>query len=183
MYILRKYVCYFYTKYMTSIQVYTNCVNLCATFTQNVWEKLENLKMLSIQRRLQRYRVIYTWRVIEGLSPACGLVVTHGPETRLGRRCSADERGRSSIFNQTFQVQGSKLFNSIPKNIRNLTGCRQEEFKEQLDIYLGTLQDQPASPGWIPQGVSEAGTPSNSILHQKERLDRVNETRRRPRGM
>ena len=123
------------------------------------------------------------WRVIEGLSPECGLVVTHGPETRLGRRCSADERGRSSIFNQTFQVQGSKLFNSIPKNIRNLTGCGQEEFKEQLDIYLGTLQDQPASPGWIPQGVSEAGTPSNSILHQKERLDRVNEIRRRPPEM
>ena len=146
---------------------------------QSYWEKLENLKMLSIQLRLERYRVIYTWRVIEGLSPACGLVVTHGPETRLGRRCSADERGRS----QTFQVQGSMLFNSIPKNIRNLTGCGQEEFKEQLDIYLGTLQDQPASPRWIPQGVTEAGTPSNSILHQKEKLERVNAIRRRPRGM
>ena len=34
--ILRKFVCYFYAKYLTIIQAYTYCVNLCATFMQNI---------------------------------------------------------------------------------------------------------------------------------------------------
>ena len=34
--ILRKFVCYFWSKYVTSIQAYTYYVNLCANFTQNV---------------------------------------------------------------------------------------------------------------------------------------------------
>ena len=34
---LRKFVCYFYAKYVISIQAYTYCLNLCATFTQNMW--------------------------------------------------------------------------------------------------------------------------------------------------
>ena len=35
--ILCKFVCYFCAKYQISIQAYTYCVNLCATFMQNVW--------------------------------------------------------------------------------------------------------------------------------------------------
>ena len=37
LHILCEFVCYFWSKAVTSIQAYTYCVNLCATFTQNVW--------------------------------------------------------------------------------------------------------------------------------------------------
>ena len=37
LHILCKFVCYFYAKCVINIQACTYCVNLCATFTQNVW--------------------------------------------------------------------------------------------------------------------------------------------------
>ena len=36
------------------------------------WERLKIIKMNSQQRRLERYRFIYTWKVIEGLLPDPG---------------------------------------------------------------------------------------------------------------
>ena len=50
------------------------------------WTRLSHLQMLSQQRRLERYRVIYTWKVIEGLVPNCGLEADMKP--RLERTCS-----------------------------------------------------------------------------------------------
>ena len=32
-----------------------------------------NLKLQSIQRRLERYKVIYAWKIMRGLVPNCGL--------------------------------------------------------------------------------------------------------------
>ena len=54
--------------------------------SMNYWTRLSHLQMLSQQRRLERYRVIYTWKVIEGLVPNCGLEADMKP--RLERTCS-----------------------------------------------------------------------------------------------
>ena len=37
------------------------------------WERLEHLKIISQQKRLERYRIIYTWKDLEGLAPNCGI--------------------------------------------------------------------------------------------------------------
>ena len=42
----------------------------------NYWERLKELKMNSQQRRLERYRIIYTWKVLEDLVPNCGMSET-----------------------------------------------------------------------------------------------------------
>ena len=42
---LRKFVCYFYAKYVISIQAYTYCVNLCATFMK-MCDKYSSLNIL-----------------------------------------------------------------------------------------------------------------------------------------
>ena len=95
---------------------------------------------------------------------------SHNQETRLGRRVAATNGpGRSTLTGQTLQVQGSKLFNSIPRNIRNLSGCGSEEFKLHLGAYLTTLHDEPPTPGNVSRGITETGLPSNSILHQKSK--------------
>ena len=86
------------------------------------------------------------------------ITVTHNRETRLGRRVGpANQRGVSSITESTFQVQAAKLFNSLPKEVRNLTKCGVGEFKAQLDAYLTNLYDEPPSPGHIPRGLTLAG--------------------------
>ena len=30
----------------------------------NYWEQLKNMRMLSLQRRLERYRILYTWKIL-----------------------------------------------------------------------------------------------------------------------
>ena len=35
----------------------------------NYWEKLKELKLYSLERRRERYQIIYTWCIIEGLVP------------------------------------------------------------------------------------------------------------------
>ena len=37
------------------------------------WKRLQIVKMNSEERRLERYRIIYTWKVLEGLVPNCGI--------------------------------------------------------------------------------------------------------------
>ena len=36
------------------------------------WECLKHMNMISMQRRLERHRVIYTWKILEKLAPNCG---------------------------------------------------------------------------------------------------------------
>ena len=129
------------------------------------------LPKLSIQRRLERYKIIYVWKAAERLVPACGISVSHGAETRLGRRVAAEGtgRGRSPFLDQAFQWQGPKLFNSVPSQIRNLSGCGVAFFKSQLDEYLGKIYDEPHLPGLTPRGIDEQGMASNSVIYQKRK--------------
>ena len=87
---------------------------------QNYWEQLKTCCLLSIQRRQERYRIIYTWKVIEGRVPNCGVTVAP-EEGRLGRRCLVPPMARGAtarvrtIREQTFQVHGPRLFNYPPR--------------------------------------------------------------------
>ena len=53
----------------------------------NYWEGLTDMKMLSMQRRLERYRIIYIWKILEKCAPNCGISKLEDSESsRLGRR-------------------------------------------------------------------------------------------------
>ena len=45
-------------------------------------------------------------------------------------------------------VQWVKLFNSLPRNIRDLNGCSVKTFKSELDKFLLKLPDSPLIPGY-----------------------------------
>ena len=116
------------------------------------------LKMNSEQRRLERYRTIYTWKILEGIVPNCGIktVKDFNPSEiesdRKGRRCIVPKVKAfvAAQRQQSFQVGGPKPFNSLPARIRNLTKCSVNEFKEQLDQFLTKLPDEPKIGGIIP---------------------------------
>ena len=155
---------------------------------QTYWQQLETFQLYSIQRRLERYRIIYVWKALEQYVPSCGVKVTHTQETRLGRRCAATEgRGKEAraSFDQTFQFHRPRLYNALPRDLRNLTGCGTDFFKEKLDQYLAGIADEPAFPGFIPTGITENGAPSNSLIYQAagRKEERRNETRRRTPGL
>ena len=50
----------------------------------NYWEQLNELKMISVQRRQERYRCLYIWKILEGMVPNCGVSIVNGTEDRVG---------------------------------------------------------------------------------------------------
>ena len=143
----------------------------------NYWERLQALKMYSQQRRLERYRIIYTWKILEGQVPNCGLDCT--TSDRRGREaCVPALKGKPSVRKlreQSFQHNGPKLFNSLPKQLRNLSNVSVEDFKEKLDKYLQKLPDEPNVEGLTPSACDlYSAAPSNSIVDQA----RTSQTRR-----
>ena len=129
----------------------------------NYWERLSALKLYSQERRLERYRVIYTWKTIEGITPSVGITTCNSP--RLGRFCKVPTLGRHStgkirtLRQNSPTVRGPQLFNSLPPDIRNITGCATNIFKNKLDRYLSQIPDKPRTPGYPMQAES------NSIVH------------------
>ena len=55
---------------------------------KNYWERLKMLKMNSQQRRMERYRIIYTWKILENLAPNCDINIHESLSERAGRKCS-----------------------------------------------------------------------------------------------
>ena len=47
------------------------------------------------------------------------------------------------IKRQSVRCFGVKLFNSLPKHIRNITNTTVDKFKRKLDTFLNTIDDHP----------------------------------------
>ena len=119
------------------------------------WEQIDKMNMLSLQRRLERYRIIYSWKVLENLVPNCGIQeVKASAESRQGRRLVVPDVDRKAAtakqLDQVFQVHEPKLFNCLPARIRNLSKVGLDEFKSALDKWLESIPDQPKIDGPTP---------------------------------
>ena len=60
----------------------------------------------------------------------------------------------------SLQVKGAKLFNCIPRDLRDTVTGTSDQFKVKLDAWLSTIPDQPTIPG-RPRAAT-----SNSLLDQ-----------------
>ena len=136
---------------------------------QNYWQRIKSMKMYSQERRMERYRCNYMRKVQEGRVPNCGVEEAPASE-RLGRRVEVPglrPGGRGAVQTlreQSFQVNGARLFNILPKNVRNITKS-QDDFKAAVDQFLATVPDQPRMGGLVPEAVDQvSGRQSNSLL-------------------
>ena len=136
------------------------------------WEQLKNLKLYSLERRRERYQIIYTWRVIEGQVPNFDSTpIRTTLNDRRGRSClipnivlSAPKRIQSIRFT-SLPFKGPRLFNCLPKGIRDLKCCEVSVFKKALDRCLSTLPDQPLIPNMTHLKICE----TNSIVDRIKR--------------
>ena len=131
--------------------------------------------MLSQERRLERYRIIYTWKSLEKLIPDCG--ITSHFSTRRGRIANIPSLSNTSscrvktIRDGSFQVNGPRLFNSLPPAIRNIANCSVEVFKLNLDTFLSTIPDEPCCDDLKPRALNQVtGKFSNSVIDQVNHL-------------
>ena len=145
--------------------------NIASVRQMSYWEQLNYLRLYSLERRRERYMIIYIWKILEGFVPNISDLVGHDKisakwHPRRGRECilpPISRRASSSVKQlreASLAVKGQKLFNILPPHIRNITGCTVESFKRRLDSFLGTVSDEPQIPGYTAQRRAE----SNSLL-------------------
>ena len=138
------------------------------------WERLAECKLLSTDRRQERYKIIYAWKIIQGMVPNCGMTFSN-PTGRRGRLFKLPSLSGSralvrTLKERSFQTEGAKLFNSLPITIRNLD-CTKSTFKARLDKFLEQLPDQPRTVGGnLPGAQDLQGNHSNSIKDWIRRL-------------
>jgi hypothetical protein len=150
--------------------------NVQRSFTRHVqgmynldyWERLNSLKLYSLQRRRERYDILYVWKILEGLVPNVSsmsnrqVLLLDNISGRRGRLCKIPTPDKNAalstktLVTNSFTIRATKLFNVLPKRLRGISGCELDTFKHALDKYLATLPDRPAVHGYT--------TESNSLL-------------------
>ena len=113
------------------------------------WDQLSRLQMYSLERRRERYQIIYTWRIIEKQVPNLEItpiqsykVQRHGRLCRIPVVPSNTRKAVQTIRYSTLSHVGPRLFNSLPKYLRDASGCSVDVFKGMLDRLLAA---RPAS--------------------------------------
>ena len=145
-------------------------------FTRNVsgfrhfsyWERLSKLNMMSVERRMERYQILYLFKCLHQLVPNPGLVFKSNPRT--GIHCqtplsSPTQKKCAKAMQANFVMcKGPKLFNCPPKCLRKIYPSESSslnDFKRDLDDYLKSVPDQPTVSGLIRPANS------NSLLEQQ----------------
>ena len=109
------------------------------------------MNLYSIERRRERYLIIYVYKIIIGVVPnlkAEKFTLVTETSARRGRTCNvprlnprAAARIKSEI-DASFPVYGDKLFNCLPKSLRDCDASA-NTFKKRLDKFLKRIPDQP----------------------------------------
>ena len=133
----------------------------------NYWERLKYLKVFSLERRRERYIILYTFKVIFGLVPNPG--ISWYFSERRGRMLNVPPLSSyfrngyaQSLKEHSFFCLSPRLFNCLPKEIRNLPNININNVKHYLDEFLHRIPDEPRLCGYTQQSRS----PSNSICDQ-----------------
>ena len=130
---------------------------------QDYWDRLSSLHLYSQERRRERYRIIFTWKIAQQLVKGYTMAFVVNP--RRGRLADvhlvpshippAVRKAREA----SLPVKGAKLFNLIPKELRDMTGTALQ-FKAGLDKWLTNIPDQPTVNG------RQRAAKTNSLLDQ-----------------
>ena len=126
------------------------------------WETLKKLRVYSPQRRRERYRILYVWKILEGLVPNVNSEIASYNHIRHGRKCEIKRIiGKNkicTILEQSFSIQGLNLFNLLPKHLRDLKGVSLDVFKKGLDSFLSQIPDEPQLTGYTAIRKTDSNT-------------------------
>ena len=140
-------------------------------------EALKELGLYSLERRRERYQIMYLWCILEKRVPniktsSTDLIKIHSQmNSRKGRTVYIAPLGQGRIANLRFHslpFRGARLFNCLPK--RNVTDCSKDRFKSMLDEYLKSISDIPLLQSNYPC----RRTASNSILDMSKMVKQPN---------
>jgi hypothetical protein len=130
----------------------------------NYWEKLQELRLYSQERRRERYMVIFLWKISQGM--VSGFDVDFTFDDRRGRSIVPRTVVQSApsivkkARERTLAVRGAQMFNLLPLSLRSMNSQHVDLFKNHLDVFLSSIPDQPTMTGL------GRGAETNSLLHQ-----------------
>ena len=138
---------------------------------KNYLERLKELNLYSLQRRRERYIIMYTWKIIYDLVPNIigeNRIRMHNNWIGIQYKyptlpTEASDRIKTCKDN-SFVFRGPKLFNCIPEDIRSYSGTT-EGLKTRLDKFLKTVPDKPVLSG----GEYRQTATSNRLDYRVER--------------
>ena len=127
-------------------------------------EKLVELRVESWERRRERYQICFLWKLTQGLIE--GYSINWQLTDRRGRLAVPANIPRHAptivrvARERSLSVHGARLFNMLPKSLRNENYGDFLLFKNHLDIFLAQIPDQPTTPGLV------RAADTNSLLDQ-----------------
>ena len=132
------------------------------------WERLSEMKIYSVQRRLERYRVIYLWKILKGLVPNFGIewdtTERRGTYIIIPKNTYKHTAMATRMRSQSLVVHGGRIFNQLPSDLRNCN-LSMEVFKTNLDIFLAQIPDHPVSPGLTPVPIDPVSNKHSNSLY------------------
>ena len=106
--------------------------------------------------------------MLPNIDGTMGHKIKNRKHPRHGTQCviqyPTNRNPAQSLQENAITVFGPRLYNSLPKYLRNIESVKTEEFKFELDKFLELIPDQPKMPNYV----TAAG--SNSILDQLSHL-------------
>ena len=124
--------------------------------------------MLSVQRQLERYRIIYLWKIIHGVVPNYGIkwinTERRGIYLEIPKSNYKHTAMATRMRDQSLIVHGGRIYNLLPSDLRNCMD-KLDSFKEKLDIFLGQIPDHPSSPGLTPVPINPVSNRHSNSLY------------------
>lgn len=136
----------------------------------NYWERLTDLKLYSIERRFERYLIIYAWKAADNHVISPEKFETTELNSRTGRKFITNfppnitKTSLTRLQNLPFN-RAKNLFNKLPKNIRNINNTSVDTFKNHLDNFLKHIPDEPNVPGYKKYQAADSNSIGDQLAH------------------
>ena len=136
------------------------------------------MKLSSIQRRHERYKILYVYKIKEGLVPNLdphpltkeSFTLQFNSNPRAGTTCSLLEKKRhpnpaANAHASSFALTASNLWNCLPACISNISKQPLDTFKYKLDKFLDIHPDEPRCNASGQYGDPNTGRNTNSLCY------------------
>ena len=139
-----------FTRRIAKFQEYDEVLKMAVCKTSYV-DRLKDLKIYSLERRRERMQILYLYKMVLHVVPNAGFEWTYCPrnKTTFKPKISKQRGWAHTIRNSSFSVIGPKLFNSLPRELRELPDLDKtteqliSDFKKNIDHYLTTIPNVP----------------------------------------
>ena len=115
----------------------------------NYWERLVHLKLMSLQRRRERYTILMMRKIVHNVVPNCSKIEffdtsRHGTKAVIPSLSKCSSPRNQTLYDSSFAVRGPKLWNKVPVSIKAEKTF--DGFKVSLSKFLALIPDHPRFP-------------------------------------